>query len=291
MKNIFKILLAGFLVASCGDVEPVTFNGEGDNNFLSFSRSTYNLPVVRDANGSVNIVLNASTLSSTDRTYNLELVPNNSALVANPATYTLPGSVTIPAGEYSGVAVITGVDNGLVDAVKKNFIIKLTNLQENDSFDTDLATVLVYEVCPLGDPEDPNDEPFLGEYAVDQTTSVSLVGFDVIPAGTYVLSPGETEYDRYMTFKPYGESSFNLDDFKMLILFGCDDVNISDEYNTFLSCEDDGGAPYWVFGPTEDPIGYNRLDDSSFELRLTENLSSACGQGTRNVNITFTKVE
>jgi hypothetical protein len=219
MKNIFKLLIAGLLVASCGEVEPVTFNGqEGLPNFLSFSRSSYNLPIVRDANGSVEIVLNASTLSSADRTYNFELVPNNSALAANPATYTIPGSATIPAGEYSGTAVINGVDNGLVDATKKNFIIRITNPQENDSYDTDQATVLVYEVCPLGDLEDPNNQPFLGEYMVEQITADSgSTGSPIISDGIYILEPGLTEYDRFITFEPYEDGGFGLVDFEMLI--------------------------------------------------------------------------
>lgn len=285
MKNIFKILLAGLLVASCGDVEPVTFSGqEGGPNYVSFSRSVYNLPVVRDESGSVEIMLNVSTLSSTDRTYTFELVPNTSSLAANPATYTIPGSVTVFAGQYSGTAVVTGEDNGLVDETKKNFAIRITNLMENDDTDSNLATFSIYEVCPLG-------APFMGEYAVEQTSSASPnTGETIIPSGIYTLREGETEYDRYITFVPYGDANFGLSAIDVLITFGCDTANMFDEFDTGLSC-DESGTPSFVFGGSEDPASYDRFNDSSFVLTFAENTESACSGSPREVNISFTKVE
>jgi hypothetical protein len=77
----------------------------------------------------------------------------------------------------------------------------------------------------------------------------------------------------------------------MLITFGCDDVAISDEYDSPLSCEDDGGDPTWAFGPAEIPMAYDRADDSTFEIRVSENIESACGGAPRDVIIRFTKVE
>jgi hypothetical protein len=286
MKTFFKILLVSGLFASCSDVEPVEFNGqEGNPTFISFSKSVYSLPVERDATGSVDIVLNSSTLSSVDRTYNFELVPSTSLLAADPATYTIPASVTIPAGQYSGIATINGQDLGLVDATRKNFSIRINNMPENEDFDSDTASVIVYEVCAL-------QAPFLGQYEVEQQTSESPnTGEDIIPDGIYTLKEGETPYDRFISFVPYGDASFGLSEIDMLITFGCDDVNMFGEYDTDLSCEDDGGDPSIRFGASETPNAYDIANDETFELELTENIESACGGSPRSVIIRFTKVE
>lgn len=284
MKNIFKLLLVGLLAASCGDVEPVTFNGqEGGPTFLSFSKSVYSLPIERDGVGSVEITLNSSTLSSVDRTYNFELVPNTSLLAANPATYTIPGSITIPAGQYSGTAVVNGVDGGLVDATRKNFAIRMNNIPEDEDFDSDTASFIVYEVCGLG-------APFLGQYEVEQITAASPnTGVDIITEGIYTLTEGETVYDRYVTFEPY--AGFGLPDANLLITFNCDDLNMFGTYDTELGCPDDAEGVSIAFGSTDNPGDYNIDDDSTFDLIVTENLESACGGSPREVVIRFTKVQ
>lgn len=287
MKNIFKLLLLGIIFASCEDVEPTIYNGSAENDtFLSFSRTTYFLPVERDATGQVVITLNSSTVSSNDRTYNLEI--DQELSTANPLTYNVPATITIPAGSYQGTATLTGQDLDLVEAERKPIYLKISNIT-NEYIDANQAIINVGEVCTLG-------APFVGEYLITQLTQgfpwsgAPSGGDPVFPAGTIVeLEMGDSEFER--TFTSSGTYAviggpgvtFNLS-------FGCDFIELSNAVVTPIRCGNTAEGNSITFDASDNPSFYDFTDDTQFTLTFSEDSTNAC-LAPRDTTIQFTKVQ
>lgn len=235
MKYIYKItLLLGVLlsVMSCDEtIDPVIFNGvESENRtFLTFANSTANLPITIDDTGSVDLILNASTMSSTDRVFNISL---DSESNADPSTYTLPNTVTIPANSYQGVLTITGVDNGLVDATVKQIIFSLSDLPETVDLDLNRIVVNVFEVCPVP------DTYLVGNYALADDGSGNLL------SGTVNVRIGATPTERVFetTFLPGTGVDTVLD---VTINLACNLFNLSNDIDISVSCTG-GNPPYYI---------------------------------------------
>lgn len=280
MKNIFRLLLLAIIFTSCEDVEPTIYNGEeGNPTFLSFSQTRYSLPVERDGVGSSQIVLNSSTISSVDRTYNLAVIPSTSQFAADPATYNLPTSITIPAGQYQGFATLTGTDNAGVTADTRSFAFQITNIT-TENFDSNVVNVDVFEACAL-------NSSFTGTYNVTQITPNFAVADDsAIKLGQITLEEGATIYDRVFETSPY--PSYGLPAFDFIITFLCDGTRFgSGSVDTQIGCT--AGAN--IFLAAGNTFGtYNTDDDSVFEVVITENATSTCGTGPIQTRLRFTKV-
>lgn len=288
MKNFIKLLIlgTGVIFTSCSDVEPAIFNGqEGNDTFISFSRTLYSLPVQRDETGSVTVTLNASTLSSSDRVFNIELIPNSSSSAANPATYTMPTTITIPAGSYQGSVVVNGVDGGLVDEQIKRFSFKIVDADlEGYEFDNNLASVEIYEVCELL-------ADFTGDYVMVQETpyfgpaDAPALGDDIV----VTLSVGENEFERkFSVDEIYPGQGFGIPGVEVFMVFQCEGVNLKEQIDALIGCE---GEPSIKFDPTDNPSSYEADDDSYFELTFTENSGGSCGTSAIETTLSFTKVE
>ncbi|MBL7869594.1 MAG: hypothetical protein JNM71_16390 [Flavobacterium lindanitolerans] len=145
MKKLFILLISVASFISCSDVDGVTYNDS--STYLGFQASTYNLPVVVNSSSTVDIKFVASSKSNVARTYNLSVVTEESN--ADPLTYSVPATITIPANSYEGVATITGTDNGLLDFVVKKLVLEVSGLNAKESTDTERITINMYEVCPL----------------------------------------------------------------------------------------------------------------------------------------------
>lgn len=282
MKTVFKLLAIAMLFASCDDVEPTIYNGNIDQNdtFLSFSRSTYLLPVVQNQTGEVTVVFNSSTKSDVDRVYNLDITyPEVSA--ANPATFDAPTTVTIPAGEYQGFITITGIDNDLVDENVKRFIITASNINEETEYmDVESATVNIYEVCPL-------QADFLGTYTI--AVQSEPLGIPAFQAGEVTLVQGDSEYERVFNATVYPGYGGNKE---VVLAFACNYLNLGEEINTNVTCDVEDDTKSLVHAPVSiaNRSAYDTNDDSYFELTFTEDSQSDCGSPA-NTTLTFTKVE
>ena len=144
-KKLFILLISVASFISCSDVDGVTYNDS--STYLGFQASTYNLPVVVNSSSTVDIKFVASSKSNVARTYNLSVVTEETN--ADPLTYSVPATITIPANSYEGVATITGTDNGLLDFVVKKLVLEVSGLNAKESTDTERITINMYEVCPL----------------------------------------------------------------------------------------------------------------------------------------------
>lgn len=282
MKNIFKLLLVSLIFTACEDVEPTIYNSNvGESpTFLSFSRTVYSLPVVRDGEGTLTITLNSSTVSSVDRTYGLEIVDTDVLTTADPSTYTFPSSITIPAGSYQGTAVVTGVDNGVTDEIKTiDFIVTGLN---GESMDVNQFTINVAEVCPL-------EDDFTGQYVFSQSTS-PVNG----PNGPIHLFPqnqvvtvemGESEFERVISTTLW--PSFFNEQVDFIFTLNCGVVNVS-TFDIGYGCV--GGGPFTIAQGS--PAGfYTADDDSVITITVSEDATASCLNAARNVTFTLTKVE
>ncbi|OIQ21059.1 MAG: hypothetical protein BM557_04700 [Flavobacterium sp. MedPE-SWcel] len=284
MKTIFKLLLLALVFTSCDDVEPTVFNGNNESNdsFLSFSQSVYNLTIERDGVGELEVVLNASTVSSSDRVYNIEVDPGDTDSAANPATYTVPTTITIPAGEFQGMMTISGVDGGLVDAAIKNFTINITNLDaETEYMDSESATINVYEVCTVF-------ADFSGNYEISMP-NLGLTDTPYITAGVYNLATTTSPFERTFTVaSPYAD--FGVPSTTFTVSLACGASNFTEAVDTGLACAT-GNNLINEPAPLGSTGSYDPSDDSSFTVRITENAASACGGSPVLTTIQFTKVE
>lgn len=279
MKTLFKLSILALLFASCDEVEPTIYNGNAATNptLLGFSASGYSLPVERNSTGSVDVILNSSTVSNVDRTYNIEVIPGTGSNAANPATYTVPATVTIPAGSYQGTLTITGQDNNLVDENIKIFTIRLAETN-GANIDNDIAQISIFEVCALLD-------DFTGNYEMDQLSAIfAPAGVTALDEGVKAVTVGSNPFERVFTAEPY--PGFGLPEQVVRMSFTCDGVFLARDINTGIGCS--GNNIQFVRSTI--PGTYNTADDTVFELRFVENSTNSCGASPIQARFRFTKL-
>lgn len=279
MKNIFKALFAFSLLFAigCDDVEPIMYNSSGGQTFLSFSSNFYTLPITINSTGTLDVTLNSSTVSSVDRVYDIEVIAEETN--ANPLTYNLPATVTIPAGSYQGTLTITGQDNGLVDATPEQLVIRISELN-GAAMDSNHVTVDVVEVCPLGD-------DFTGTYAITQLTSNLPVngGQPMLGNGTLVtITQGNGVYDRKFTATPYPGISGLFTPKVINFRLSCGQTVLTSNVDTGAGCGD--ATLQWHAATV--PSTYNNTNDNVFQLTVTEDALSSC-TSPRQTTLRFTK--
>lgn|SRR5690606_39620719 len=278
MKKLFNILslFALFFVASsCEEHQNKTYVGNADKfTFLSFDESTFNLEVPINGETELIIPLKASATSPVDRQFGIVLIEEEST--ANPLTYNLPATVTIPANEYIGNLVIAGQDLDLVDQTTKSFVFEIVNLSDNEFMDNNKIKVDVFEVCPLF-------APFEGSYVFSQVVEGDF-GPTFAP-GTVLQLGKSSEYGRYIegNYIPEAISGFNL---RISFTLSCNQVVVN-SLETSLTCT--GGEPYLALGPASVNATYDEYDDSEIMVTYTENTNSACGAGPKQVTFKLTK--
>ncbi|KAF2519542.1 hypothetical protein E0W68_04135 [Flavobacterium salilacus subsp. salilacus] len=281
MKNIFKslLLLSSLMVVSCGDVEPVVYNGaESNDTFLSFSASSYTLPVRIDDTGSVEVTLNSSTVSSVDRTYQIEIVEEETDAI--PETYTLPTSITIPAGKYQGFMTITGVDNNLVDTNPDKLVFRISN-RTDEYTDVENITVSIVEVCPL-------DGDFTGDYRVNQLTA----GMPINPGNVFIfednsivqLQVGDSDFERYFAADIYSAAVSGLEN-EFRFTLTCGETSLSREIDLGIGCTE---ATLKILPGLSNATYVN--DGSVIDITVTEDPDASCADAARQTTIRLTKV-
>jgi len=280
MKKAYKLLFAltSLLVVSCGDVEPVIYNGDIDQNntFLSFSKSVYTLPIVRDNNGSVELVLQSSTVSSVDRTYNLAI--DTEASTANPDSYVFPATITIPAGSYTGTAMVTGVDEGVTSDIK-TVVFSISNITEENQ-DVEEIILNVVEVCPL-------EDDFTGTYTISQSGGIS--GIPVLTGNTTVELIATGEFERQFTINDIYIDGANI---PAVVTFNlsCNQTFLAENVDTTVYCGDNpDNTIIWGMAQAGNEGSYTFDDDSIIEVSITEDINASCE--TAQTTFTLTKVE
>jgi len=145
MKKLFILLISVASFISCSDPDEVTYSG--NPTFVGFEQSVYNLRVPRDLSLTQDIKFASSSVSNVDRTYTVTVLTDVSD--ADPATYSIPSTFTIPANQRFGTLRVTATDNNLIDATVKRVILKLSGLGAKESTDSELLSLFIYEFCPI----------------------------------------------------------------------------------------------------------------------------------------------
>tara|TARA_R110002050_G_scaffold204522_4_gene340267 strand:+ start:207000 stop:207731 length:732 start_codon:yes stop_codon:yes gene_type:complete len=139
-KYLILMIAAVFALNSC-ETEPETID------FVSFQGETFEFGVDLASNTSNDIAIYATTTSGSDRSYTIEVVEEGTT--ADASAYTVPTTVTIPAGTNKGVFTVNIADVNIGEAGKNLILaIKPTN---GEYYTGSNITLNITQVCPVND--------------------------------------------------------------------------------------------------------------------------------------------
>ena len=161
MKNIFYLLIATVLFASCEDTESPVFTG--DKSLVYFDASRVDLSVIINDEGTTEVPVNITTLQDQDVTVDIELVGDDTSAASE--NFSFEETATIPAGEYTGSFTVNGVDKS-VETDPELITFRISGA-DGFTFEETVTEVSIKQVCPLGENAD-----YLGEYTLEQQTPI-----------------------------------------------------------------------------------------------------------------------
>lgn len=279
MKNIYKLLFIlsiTFSFTSCEE-DLIIYNPASGQELFGFNSSSYALPIEIDATGSVEVTVDVSNVADSDRVYNISVV--NDETTVDPVVYTLPATVTVPAGSNIGTFTIDGVDNG-VETTPETLTLDITGGGADSVMSISRTVVSVFQVCPI------EDGFFTGDYRINVFGGSGVFGCPVFPEdGVVTLSA--TGLNRSFTAEYILDCAFGSfpTDFSFSLV--CNEV-IFQYVDTGVGC---GGNDVNLSVDQGSIAGtYDPLDDSSFTVVVTDNVDSDCGGGPVVSGYTFTKL-
>lgn len=140
MKKIFKyILMAAIVGFAYNCEEDVT---DGSVNYVTFERGPVSFAIAKDATTTRDFKVYAGNKTGSDRTYTV-LVNESSTLTPS---YSVPGTVTIPANSNEGNLTISVTDDDTLEFVSQTLIVEFQD-QAGVSLG-DALTINVAEECP-----------------------------------------------------------------------------------------------------------------------------------------------
>jgi hypothetical protein len=271
MKKLIMLLFATAALVSCEHDDPI-YTGEGNaKGYVSLPATTFELPVVIDTDSVFQIPVYVSSLSDTDRVFDIEFIPQEDpSLEANIENYDLPDTVTIPAGEYVGTLEITAEDISIESSER---FISFRIDEENTellNFEDETYTLSLFQICPV-------PPTFLvGTYDIGDVVATigPANGTENIAAGTYEVtatSPTTREFTAAVL------PAFRPTPVPIVLNLVCNEIRLGITDPGGLSCN--GGASDYVFGPAGNPTLYdveNGTDDF-FIVEYTEDPNGSCG--------------
>ena len=275
MKKYIYILFASLgLLTSCEE-DVVIFDGENGQTVVQFGQSSANLAITIDATGSIDVPVDVTTVSDSERTFNVRVVED--ATTADPGSYSF-GSIVVPAGEYNGVLTIDGVDNN-VETTPESLVLEI--VEGSDYTVEGQLNVSVFQVCPV------EDGTFTGMYTITVDTP-GLFGCGVFPDGGVVeLSVGDSPLERTFNAEYILDCAFGSFPTDFSFTMVCNEI-IFTTVDTGVGCA--GNDVNLVVGPGATAGTYDFTDDSSFTVIVTDNVESDCGGGPVQTSYTFTKM-
>lgn len=275
MKKIIGLLALTFLIYSCSKNESAIYDSSGQG-LVYFGEATSKLAIIFDGEGEVQIPINVSSLSSVDRTVTIAVLETSTA---NPANYSLPTTVVIPANQYTGMLVISGVD---VTAETNPELINLKIVSISGDSSTVISKtdheVSVFQSCPV----DPNK--FIGNYLITETTP--FVDGPTLSDGTVIvlkhLKPAAPTTERVFSTKNYPNYCAPFRDF--FFNLSCGEVIVRSNQPSTCTCS----AAGMFFGPGAAAASFDASDDSVFYMTFTNDVTGDCSPATQTT-YKFTK--
>lgn len=268
MKKI-KILILSFVLISfyACDKDEANINNVYDNvngqTLISFQGNSSDLAVTIDDSGSVEVTVESSTVSSSDRTVSISIDPESTA---NAENYTLSSTtITIPANEYFGSVTIDGVDNS-VETTAETIILNIDSVSDPSTLGISTHVVNIFQVCPI-----PTDY-FVGSYLIEQMTpqidGYSLSHNSVVDV---YIPNGNTTQRAFLTeaYITYCSGSF----FEFRVNMVCNQF-IVPNLNTTCACGN--FTDWWSAAITPDTYDITAGDDVLF-ITFTDDTQGDCG--------------
>lgn len=277
--NIYLLAVLTLLFSSCEE-ELLVFNPNGAETILQFTSLTNNLIIERNGTGSADIEVNVSSIMSTDRTYSLSVDLDKTTVDA--AVYSVPATVTIPAGEVTGTFTVTGTDIN-VGTTAETLVINVTGGEDAKIEGTNgVVTLSVFEGCSF------TDGFFTGTYEIE-VLSPGVFGAGTFgPTGGQIeisIPTGGTPFDRVFTADYFEDSRFSRE-FEFILI--CGEVLVPYK-DMLVGCG--GNSVNLAIGPPTTNGTFDGTDDSEFIINLTDNVDSDCGGGPVQASYRLTKVQ
>ena len=283
-KYLFLTLLfaAGLLLNSCGDEDVVIFDQENGQTYVKFSQTVIDLPIVFDSSEDLDIPVDVSTISSSDRVVTVNVVRNGGDNEADDAQFSVSSSVTIPAGEYNGILEFTGIDAGIEIGETKTVTIEITGI-DGGSSDVNLeptpVVVNMFQVCPV------EEDFFIGDYQLT-TTATGIFGTTVFPQAAVTISQGASSPDaRVFTAQIYPDlGTFDPIDFNFTLV--CGTVVVAGGQVTGVGC----AGSSTTLGPSNGVGAYTAGDDSTITIDFADDEGGASCGAQANAQIVLTRL-
>lgn len=144
MKKIiylFIITISSIAFYSCDDDKTYTEN----LNYITFETSSFDFPVDLGSTATNDIKIYSTQVTSSARTISVMVVADETT--ADPASYEVPASVTIPANSSEGVLTVNVSDINIGDGVA----LVLAFSESNGLFTGESITLNIKQVCPLNE--------------------------------------------------------------------------------------------------------------------------------------------
>lgn len=139
-------------------------------NFATLNKTAYTLNVNEGSSSNMEVTVYTGNITNTDRTFTLNVDPSSTL---SAAAYTLPATVTVPAGSNRATFTVGVTDTNLVNAFNTNKLV--LRLGEQAGLTTAAAsTITVNRICPFD---------IVGDYMITEGTATTTRPVKVI-AGT-----------------------------------------------------------------------------------------------------------
>ncbi len=274
LKSIALLFFVTFFIGCDEEENQVVFDVNNGQTIASFNVTQQTLPVADTGESVAEIIVGVNTVSSVDRTINISIDENSTAL---PGEYSIDSStLIIPAGEFTSNIRLVGNFNEIPETGTTFVTLNLESVEGAELTATRLShQVNLFRFCPFTD-----GATFLGDYEL--TTVVNSPSFGgTFASGTVTLTQGATVADRvfaatlFPAFGGFGPFQFNVS----LI---CNEVVVPVSVDTGLAA---GGQGVFIDPPTVSAT-YSEGDDSVLLINFTENTVA----GLVPVQIILTKI-
>nr|WP_321231609.1 hypothetical protein [uncultured Psychroserpens sp.] len=258
--TVLSLLVAAFFGCDQDDNINTTFDAINGQTLVSFAGVGTSLSVLIDDTGSVDVPVEVSTSSSTDRNVSFTVVTEDDATTALPANYMLPASIVIPANSFVGTMTVTGIDDDNLGTAAETLTLMITDIDGGGTINSTPFVISIFQVCPV-------PETFLtGAYLMEQTSV--LVDGPTLSTGTITNITADGSSRTFDTFN-YPDYCTTNNPFTFNLV--CNEINVPTQRSN-CAC---GDGTDWFTQPTV-AESYDLADDTEFFLTFTDDTQSNC---------------
>jgi len=267
MKKYITLLVVALVAFTSCEEDILIFDNENGQTYVKFAQTSLDLPIIFDSSADIEIPVQVTTISSTDRTVSVGVI-NGGDDAASASQFNVGGSVTIPANSYEGMLSFTGIDDGIEIGETKTVTLEITDIAgaSDANIETLPLVINMFQVCPV------DEDFFIGDYELT-TTAVGIFGSVIFPQGVVTITQGESSADaRVFNAQVYPDlGAFANIDFNFTLV--CGTVVVAGGQETGVGC---GSST--TLGSRSITGGYTAGDDSVLIIDLADDEGGAsCG--------------